>query len=154
MADNLSVRGAEDFLALSRALKRAGETQFRKELSKAVQDAAKPLIPLVRAAAEANLPKHGGLNRRIARKSYRAQARTGAKTAGVRIVGSKVDPRINSEGRVAHPVFGRPGSTVVQNVPTAKGYFDETLSNSADSTREAVTQALSDFADRIIRERG
>lgn len=150
----LSVRGTNDFLALSQALKRAGETQLRKELHKAVQAAAKPLIPKVREAAEANLPKQGGLNRRIAKKPYRVQARTGANTAGVRIVGTKVDPRINAQGRVAHPVFGRRNSTVVQSVPEARGYFDETLSKGAVPTREAVVRALSDFADRIVRERG
>jgi hypothetical protein len=148
------VRGTNDFLALSKALKRAGETQLRKELHKAVQSAAKPLIPKMREAARANLPKHGGLNERIAKKPYRVQARTGANTAGVRIVGTKVDPRINNQGRIAHPVFGRPGSTVVQIVPEARGYFDETLSKGAAPTREAVVKAMSDFADRIIRERG
>jgi hypothetical protein len=152
--DSASVKGTEDFIALSKALKQAGATQLRKELHKAVQAAAKPLIPQVRAAAEASLPKHGGLNRRIAKKPYRTQARTGAKTAGVRIVGAQVDPRINSQGRIQHPVFGRKGSTVVQFVPEAKGYFDDTLSRGAAPTREAIAQALSDFADRIIRERG
>ncbi len=143
-------KGVDDFYRLSKALKGAGETGLRKELHKAVTGAAKPLIPKVKEAARQNLPKKGGLNQRIARKPLRAQARTGVKTAGVRIVGSKVDPRIN-EGRVFHPVFGRkPG--VVQQVPAARGYFDETLQREGPAVRGAVLQAMSDFTDRIVQE--
>lgn len=145
-------KGTDDFYRLSKALKAAGETELRKELHKAVRDAAKPLVPKVKNAAREALPKRGGLNERIARKPIRAQTRTGAKTAGARIVGTKVDPRIN-EGRVYHPVFGRkPG--VVQQVPEARGYFDETLEREGPAVRQAILQTLSDFTDRIVRERG
>jgi len=146
----VSVRGAEDFLALSKHLKAAGRTDLRKELNKAMRDAAKPLIPKVRDAARKNLPKAGGLNERIARKPFRVQTRTGATTAGVRIVGTKVDPRIN-EGRIYHPVFGRkPG--VVQRVRKAEGYFDKTLSKAGPDVRDDLTKALSDFTKRVLRE--
>lgn len=153
MADFLggvrSTKGANDFLALSKRLKAAGETGLRKELNKTMRDAAKPLIPKVRAAARASLPKGGGLNERIARKPYRVQVRTGARTAGVRIVGTKVDPRIN-EGRVYHPVFGRkPG--VVQRVPEAEGYFDDTLAEAGPQVRRDVLDALGDFRDQLTR---
>ena len=144
------LKGADDFLRLSKALKAAGQKDLRKELHKAVAAAAKPVIPAVREDARRDLPKHGGLNERIARKPLRAQTRTGEKTAGVRIVGSKVDPRIN-EGRVYHPVFGRrPG--VVQQVPSAKGYFTDTIARQAPEIRSAVLQVLDEFTDRIVRE--
>lgn len=142
-------KGADDFLALSKALKAAGKTELRKELNKQMREAAKPLIPKVREAARSSLPKKGGLNERVARKSYRAQVRTGEKTAGVRIVGAKVDPRIN-EGRVYHPVFGRkPG--VVQNVPEATGYFDKTLNDGGPAIREDLLRAFNNFTERIVR---
>ncbi len=153
MANGASGNGADDFFKLSKALKAAGETGLRKELSKAVQNAAKPLLPKVKQAARESLPKGGGLNERIARKPLRVQARTGESTAGVRIVGSKVDSRIN-QGRVYHPVFGRPGSGVVQQVPEAVGYFDRTLGGNGPEVRDAVIQVLSDFCERIVRERG
>lgn len=142
-------KGASDFYKLSKALKDAGETELRKALNKTMRDVAKPLIPKVRAAALAKLPRRGGLNQRIARKPIRAATRTGERTAGVRIVGTKVDPRIN-EGRVFHPVFGRkPG--VVQDVPAARGYFDETLSREGPAVRDGLIQAMSDFTDDIVR---
>ena len=146
-----SAQGADAFLALSKRLKAAGNGELRKELHKAVREAGKPLIPKVRAAALRDLPSAGGLNRRIAKKPYRAQARTGVKTAGLRITGGKVDPRINNQGRIAHPVFGRPNSTVVQNVPGARGYFDETIRDEAPQIREDVTEVLVDFARRLTR---
>ncbi len=157
--NQLSARGADDFYRLSKALKAAGETGLRKDLHKAVRDAAKPLIPKVREAARRELPTRGGLNERLARKPYRAQARTGIKTAGVRITGSKVDPRINDAGRIGHPVFGRKGKAknggknfVVQNFPEAKGYFDETLTREGPAVREAVVRTLADFTDRIVNQ--
>jgi hypothetical protein len=153
------VEGTNDFYKVSKALKYAGRDQLRKELHKAVRTAAKPLIPKVRAAAKESLPKKNQLNDRIAKKPFRAQTRTGERTAGVRIVGTKVDPRIN-QGRVWHPVFGRKGkpddkkkkNSVVQQVPAAKGYFTDTLQNSAPEIRDDVRKALEDFTDRIVRE--
>lgn len=144
------MNGADEFLALSKMLKAAGQADLRRELHKVVPAAARPLIPKVRQAARQSLPKRGGLNERIAKKPLRAQARTGVKTAGVRIVGTKVDPRIN-QGRVFHPVFGRkPG--VTQQVPAAEGYFTDTLKESAPQVRAAVQKALEDFTDRMVRE--
>lgn len=148
---SVSVQGADKFLKVSKALKAAGENGLRKELNKAMQSAAKPLIPKVRDAARAKLPTTGGLNERMARKPYRAQTRTGAKTAGVRIVGTKLDPRVDKQGRVAHPVFGRPNSTVVQQVPEAKGYFSETLAREGSAVRDELVRTLDDFVDRIVR---
>jgi hypothetical protein len=144
------VRGADDFLALSKRLKAVGETGLRKELHKAMGSAARPLIPKVQEAARRNLPKRGGLNERIARKPYRAQTRTGMQTAGVRITGSKVDPRINNEGRVYHPVFGRtPGE--IQPVPQAKGYFDETLAAEGPKVRDDILDVVRDYTIRALR---
>jgi hypothetical protein len=153
-----SIKGANDFLKLSKALKAAGKTDLRKELHKAMRDAAKPLIPKVREAARRELPHRGGLSERVAKKPYRAQVLTGAKTGGVRIVGTKVDPRIN-EGRVWHPVFGRKGkpkkeggrNSVVQKVPEAAGYFDKTLEQSRSQVRASVISSLNEFAERIAR---
>lgn len=145
------LNGADEFLRVSKALKAAGDTDLRKELHKAVQLAAKPLIPKVREAARSNLPRKGKLNERIAKKPYRSQTRTGVNTAGVRIVGTKVDPRINAQGRIAHPVFGRPGSTVVQHDSGTKGYFDETLRESAPQVQEDVVRVVRIFHARLLQ---
>jgi hypothetical protein len=115
--------GPEQLLRVSRALKNAGETDLRKQFHKTIAAAAKPAIPAVRASARAKGPARGGLNERLAKKPYRVQVRTGAKTAGVRIVGTKVDPRMNSLGRIQHPVFGRPGREGRAVRPEVEGLF-------------------------------
>lgn len=153
-----SIKGADDFLKLSKKLKEAGDKGLRNEFHAAMRQAAKPLIPKVRAAALRDLPKQGGLNERVAKKKYTAQTRTGAKTAGVRITGSKVDPRIN-EGRVWHPVFGRKGkpkkeggkNSVIQNIPSADGYFDDTIRDSAKEIREDMRAVLAAWTERLAR---
>lgn len=147
---SITVRGARDFVAVSKYLKAAGQGGLRKEFHKTVRDAAKPLIPKVRQAARERGPKQGGLNERLAKKPYRVQTRTGTKTAGVRIVGTKVDPRINNLGRIQHPVFGSK-KRVVQYVPEVKGYFDETLAESGPAVQADVVRAMDEWTRRLLR---
>lgn len=142
--------GGEDFFKLSKRLKAAGDLGMRNELHKGMRVAARPLIPKVKAAAMRDLPRRNGLNQRIAKKSYKAQVLTGITTAGVRITGSKVDPRINNEGRVYHPVFGRqPGE--VQMVPAAKGYFSDTIADSAPDIRDDLKGVVQRYLDVLGR---
>lgn len=143
-------QGAEDFFKLSKRLKMAGELGMRKELHRGMRGAAKPLIPKVKAAALRTLPRRNGLNERIAGKKYAAQVLTGITTAGVRITGAKVDPRINNEGRVFHPVFGRrPGE--IQMVPAAKGYFSDTIADSAPDIRDDLKNVVQGYLDQLGR---
>jgi hypothetical protein len=118
---------------------------LRNELNKVMRNAAKPLIPKVREAARASLPKGGGLNERIAKKPLRAQTRTGNATAGVRIVGTKVDPRINDQGRVFHPVFGTSRASC-RRAEQAKGYFDDTLAAEGPGITADLVSALNTSA--------
>lgn len=150
---DISARGGRDFLAVSRYLKDAGQSGLRKEFHKTVRDAAKPLVPKVREAARSRGPKRGGLNDALAKKPYRVQARTGAKTAGVRIVGTKVDPRINSLGRIQHPVFGHK-PPVVQYNGAVKGYFDDTLTREGPSVQGEVVRAMNEWTSRLLRGQG
>lgn len=147
---SVQTRGARDLLAVSKSLKAAGEGKLRKEFHKTISGAAKPLIPKVRESARQRGPKQGGLNERLAKKPYRAQVRTGVTTAGVRIVGSKVDPRINDQGRVQHPVFGGK-KRVVQSIPELKGYFDDPLMQSGPAVSRQVVSAMDDFVRKIVR---
>jgi len=149
-SSGVAVRGARDFLAVSKSLKAAGNGELRKEFHKTVRDAAKPLLPKVRESARSKGPKKGGLNEALAKKPYRVQTRTGAKTAGVRIVGTKVDPRINSLGRIQHPVFGK-RPPVVQYDQGVKGYFDEPLEASGPQVSREVVAAMNEFTRKIIR---
>jgi hypothetical protein len=153
--------GARAFYELSKRLKEVGGTgkgSLRNEMQKALKRAAKPLPQAVKAAAREQLPKGGGLNDRVAKRTPTVSTRTGATTAGVRIQDKKTDPRMSDQGRIPHPVFGRRGKAknggrnfVIQVAPKVQGYFDETLREKAPDVRQAVVDVLADYAKQIAR---
>lgn len=149
MAD-FEIRGADEFRKLSKALKDAGRTELRKELHKGVRRAARPLIPLTRAAARRRLPKRGGLAEQVAREPQRIAARTGLQTAGVAvIVGKKRGAaRSANEGVIRHPVHGQ-DVWVEQRVPG--GWFDDTIRAAAPAIRRSIERAMEDVADEIVK---
>lgn len=146
---NFEVRGSEDFAKLSRALKEAGRGELRKELNKALRKAAKPLIAKTRDAARTQLPHRGGLANAVAKAPQRVQIRTGATTAGIRIVASGPVRGANA-GRIRHPVYGNRTVFVEQDVPG--GWFDETLSHSADEVIPAIEAAMNDVIEKVVRD--
>lgn len=150
---DVQVRGAENFMRLSKALKAAGQKELRKELNKNLRDAVKPLIPLTRAAARSTLPSRGGLAAEVARAPQRAQVRTGQNTAGVRlVVGKRRGSAAGSANRgvVRHPVFGR-DVWVEQKV--TPGWFDDTLEQAApDEVRKRCEAAIEAVAEKVVRD--
>ena len=153
MADDFEVRGADQFLKLSKALKHAGRTELRKELHKGLRDGAKPLIPKARAEALRRLPSSGGLAKQIAKEPMRVQVRTG-RTPGVRIVVGRKrgGARQANRGVIRHPVFGNRDVWVDQKVPP--GWFDDPLRKGAPGVRPELEKAIDRIADRIVREAG
>lgn len=152
MADDFEIRGADQFLRLSKALKDAGRTEMRKELNAGLRKAAKPLIAKTRAEALRRLPQGGGLAGQVAKEPQRVQVRTGAKTAGVRVVvGNKGGgARAANKGVIRHPVFGNRGVWVNQSVPA--GWFDEPIKAEVPAIRRELEQVLIGIADQVVRE--
>lgn len=158
MADN----GADEFYRLSKALKNSGQKEVRKQLHKAMRDAAKPLVKVAKdAAKDSGIPKSGGLAGRIARTSFRAQVRTGATTAGVRITapGKFVTAKLlNRTGTFRHPVHADPTKTrrewtwVTQSAPDAKGWFDRAMTEHAPDVRKDIVKAMRAVPVRIARD--
>jgi len=156
-----SDQGARAFYELSKRLKEVGGTgkgSLRNEMQKAVKQAAKPLPKAVKAAAARDLPQRGGLAKHVAKRTPSVVTRTGIQTAGVRIQDKKSDPRMSTQGRVPHPVFGRRGKPknggknfVVQDVPEARGYFDETIRDRAPQVADDITDVLADYAGRLLK---
>lgn len=147
MADD----GAEKFLRLSKALKQAGKTDLRRELNKGLRDAARPLIAKTRAAARRDLPHSGGLAQLVAKTPQRIQVRTGATTAGVRIVAGRAGSgaRGTNKGVIRHPVFGT-DVFVDQKVPS--GWFDDTIKASAADVRTELERAVERVAQQVVRQ--
>lgn len=148
----LQTKAGDDFYRLSKALKNAGKTELRKELNKGLRQGAKPLIPRARAEARRVLPHEGGLAERVARAPMRVQVRTGAQTAGVRIVVGKdrSGARRANQGEVRHPVFGNREVWRTTKVPP--GWFDRPMEHGAPYIRPELEKAMQRVIDKIARE--
>lgn len=151
MADDFEVHGADQFLALSKALKHAGRGELRKELNKGMREAAKPLVKQSRQAALAKLPQRGGLAKQVAKEPQRVQTRTG-RVPGVRIVVGKKNggARSANRGFIRHPVFGNRENWVTQEVPP--GWFDDTMKAGAPVVRPELQKAIDRVAEQVIRD--
>lgn len=151
MSDDFRVTGADDFLALSKALKQAGRTELRKELNKGLREGAKPLIPLTRAAARSMLPKTGGLSELVARAPQRVQTKTG-RDPSVRLVAGKKGSgaRASDDGAVRHPRFGHPGAFYVTKTPA--GWFTKTVEDHVHEVLPALEQAIQNVVDKVVRD--
>ena len=102
--------GSAQLAALAVRLKTAGDKGLRVELLRGLKEGAKPLIESVAKAAEAQLPKKGGLNLQVAGQKVTASVRTGARTAGVRMTTTAPDTLQTDKGFVRHPVFAHKGA--------------------------------------------
>lgn len=160
---DFEVRGAQEFYKLSKALKAAGRTGIRKELNKRMKQAGKPLIPEVRAAALEELPKRGGLAKRMAKRPIRVVTRTGsAHTAGVSLVMPNTQPGYN-EGEIRHPVFekhklgkgqvgpqAKPTKWVPQDIGPGR-WFDDTIVENRDKVAPLLEKAVNSVLDDIVK---
>lgn len=146
------LRGAEQFFALSKRLKAAGELGLRRELNTGLRKAGKPMVEVARTGLAAGLPKRGGVNTFISTKKMSVVTRTGAKTYGIGIKVNKQDERLDTEGRLAHPVFNRRNADgkrvyVVQRI--RPGIFSGAMQDAAPVVRDALQDTLDDFTERV-----
>ncbi len=161
--DDFRVEGADALLQLGKRLKASQGTPVVKELQKALQVGAKPIVPATRAEALRRLPSTGGstkrakkdpLNKRVAKAPQRVTARIGNTTATVRVTvaGKRSGAYGANVGKVRHPVFARPGKPrkfVDQSV--RPGWFDEPARAEGIKARDDVVQTMTDFAERLTR---
>jgi hypothetical protein len=148
VSDDFQVSGVEDFLKLSKALKAAGRSGVRKELNKGMRNAAKPIIPKIREALREEMPHSGGLGDFLAGKPISVVTRTGS-DPGVFALIKKQDPRLESQGRLPHPVFGRK-PFVVQQVRS--GVVGDAVEKAAPDVLQAIEGVLQTFIDDIAKE--
>jgi hypothetical protein len=151
MAVEVRVVNTEDFIALSRALRKYGGRELKRELTTGITKATKPLKQAAKASARERLPSRGGLGRRVARTSLPHKQRTTGGHAGIRIeakANAVADPFRIDRGRVAHPVFGR-GPIVFQDVPP--GWFTEPMQEGEGGVRKELLSTLERVANKIVR---
>lgn len=147
---DFEIKGADQFLKLSKALKAAGRTEMRNELNRRIRTAAKPLIPKARERARATLPKAGGLADLVARAPMRVQVRTGAQSAGVRIAVSKTSGAwAANRGVIRHKTFGH---EPWREQKVESDWFDGPMRESAPQIRPEVEQAIRSVLEDIVRD--
>lgn len=150
----MGVRGQNDARALQRRLRAAGAGGLQRELARQLQQAGRPVLLELRAAALA-LPATGsggstGLRRKIA-----AATRSAPRIGGVRFYvatgmlgGQAVLPqKIHDAAGWWHPVFGR-RPYVHQDTP-AEPWFTTTVMANEDRLRAACEAAMEKIAAQI-----
>lgn len=132
-------------------LKAEGVKGQRVELLRGLRTAAKPLIVDVQAAAREKLPHGGGLNEQVAGQKVTVSVRTGAKTAGVRLVTRAPDTAMTDAGFVRHPTFGRRGKGQwrTQQIPKAAGWWSQTLAHAGPKVTPYLVAHMRLIASRI-----
>lgn len=145
-----SISGAEQLRALSRDLKAAG-SDLRKQLPKAMREAAKPIITEIRTEALATLPAKGGLAALVSKSRITTKTRTTGDRAGVRVTGvrtkdgGRMDLKALDRGRLRHKTFGhRPWV----NQAVSPGFWSKPFDRSAPHVRRELLAAI----DRIREE--
>jgi len=132
-----------------KALKEA-DKPVKKELYKAQNRAARALRIAVRAAATTKLPKHGGLNKRVARSRIVVRRRLGGRNPRVTLAatGNPVQQiRLIDRGQVRHPVPKSREVWVTQRVEP--GFWTETLERGAPTVRREFQKAIVAFIHQV-----
>jgi len=129
--------GSAELAALSARLKAASAGGVKLQMVRALKAAAKPVVDDLKVAAEADLPKRGGLNMRVANQPIKVSVRTTGATAGVSIRAKYT--RTNS-GSWQHPVFGQ--GWAPQSYAPAKGWFDKTAEKDTPAAKAEMLAVL------------
>lgn len=141
--------GSAELAALAARLKATGDKGLRLQLLRGLKAGAAPLIPAVREAATEQLPKQGGLNEYVAKQKITVSVRTGARTAGVRLVTTTPATEQTNSGFVRHPTFGRRGKGDWKVTETQAGWWSDTLAASAPVVTPQLLKVLEETAVAI-----
>lgn len=158
MPSDFEIRGAEDFLRVSKALKAAGEKDLRTALNKGIRQAVKPVQKQAAETLAAAMPSPE-LERKARRVTQRTQTRTG-KDAGITVgvpfrrggkgLGASNARLINQRGVIRHPVYGNRdvwSSTRVGGF----NWFDGTFRRAAPALRREVEIELRAALEAMAR---
>lgn len=141
--------GAAKFRIVGLRLKAAGAGGLKLALQREIRAAVKPLVEDVRKAAEAEMPKKGGLNEWVAKGKF---------TTSIRFTGVQTGVRIKRSGQFSsdrhsfrHPVFGHRDRKWVDQ-PNDLRWFYTTLEKRAPLvTTPRVMAALTEVQSALMR---
>lgn len=148
---DFEVRGAEKLAKVAKDLKRLGDKDLSKELYAGLNRATKPMRANAKKSAQDNLPRAGGLNKRVARARFSTRRKTG-RNPGVQIVAKGMDQlELMNRGFVRHPVYGNRGRWVNQPIPDAEDWFTKPMEDGKPEAQREIVKALDNVAKKIPR---
>jgi hypothetical protein len=142
--------GARQFADLARNLRAVGEDGVRRELYRAIDDAAQPLVDTIGSTSHLQeyMPnRYAGVL--AASLKITTSKRTTGEDAGVNILiraptlgrgGRKVRQR--NEGRITHSLFGNKRHWFVQTAGMVPRFADDPVERAAPQVREKVAEAV------------
>lgn len=161
---DFEVKGADQFLRLSKALKAAGDTETRKALHKGLRDAVNDVKPKAAEALAEALPRALAARGKAVKQAVQVKTgndpgvsvvvRYGKAGSGLGAVNAQL---VNRQGKFRHPVFPDPEKTRsgwhwVDQTVDGVGWFDKTYENAAPEIRRALEQVLENVVDDIVRK--
>ena len=146
--------GGDDFAALSRRLKEAGETGLARALRKALKDAAAPITTEISDAGHLKpyMPDRYAAVLAADIKVTTTQ-RGSIRSPGVRIEASgrarkRKVAKLN-DGIITHPVFGDREDWKIQLRGMKSGFFDDPCEKSGPQVRDQILKAMHETAMKI-----
>lgn len=159
MASDFEVRGVEDFLTLSKALKNADLKKQRAALHREMKKAVQPSLAGATRDLAAGLP--GPLRARAAKTKQVIKVSTG-RDPGITVavqygkrgagLGASNARLANARGLIRHPLFGDRERWFNTRVPGAAGWFDSYWRTHARDALPGVERAVNEVVEQIIRE--
>ena len=153
----------------------AADKELRRQLRKAMREAADPVVGAVREAIEASPSGHDGTLRGEVSRTVSASVSITASRVTLEIVSrgslmpegkGNLPAYLNDDKRWKHPVYGRAiaeieaqvtgrghgrGWTWVKQSSHAAGWFDQTIRDRAEDLRRAVQAAMEETARKLER---
>jgi hypothetical protein len=146
---------AAELEALAFRLRRAGDTELLREVTKAMRDAVDPVQDQIREDLKPRLPDRyaAALDADL---RLGVNVRTNERDPGVAITGqarSKARKLRNlDEGRLTHPVYGNREVWRTQELPSVQpGWFTGPAEAGGPRVRAAIERALADVADKAVK---
>jgi hypothetical protein len=146
---------AAELEALAFRLRRAGDGELVREVTKAMHDAVDPVQDKIRAGLKPDLPDRyaAALDEDL---RLGVNVRTNERDPGVAITGqsrSKARKLRNlDEGRLTHPLFGDREHWYTQELPSVQpGWFSGPAEAAGPRVRAGIEKALADVADKAVK---
>jgi hypothetical protein len=147
MALDLTISGGDQARALADRLHAITGALLRPALDDGLTRGAGLAVREARHNAETILPQRGGYAAEVAASEIDVDPLHGAATVVVRVTAKGHDPRLDTQGRLRHPVFGNENVWREQQVPA--GWFTAAMIRSAVEVELQLLRAVDAALARV-----